>query len=143
MHDEIRIKFINAKQAKCIRNYRNIKKKLLRSNASIWFNKVCKAEHLQPKYIDIKTNGTNKRSQNTKKAAITHRINAELKHLYKKKAHLNKELYTNHLECANYWKDSCYWIERSEHYYFQNMNDMLYNKLNKKLDDLRHKNTKN
>jgi hypothetical protein len=36
------------------------------------------------------------------------------------------------------WQESWYWIERSEHQKFQNMNDMLYNKLNKKLDSLRH-----
>jgi hypothetical protein len=133
MHGDIKIKFVDAKQAKCIHNYKNIKKKLQRSNASIWFNKVCRSEHLEPKYIGIKINGNNERSYITRKAAIKFRIIAELKHLYKKKAHLNKRLYAAHLECANYWKESWYWIERSEHQYFQNMNDILYNKLNKKL----------
>jgi hypothetical protein len=38
----------------------------------------------EPKYIDIKVNGTNEKSHNTKNAAIKLRINAELKHLYKK-----------------------------------------------------------
>jgi hypothetical protein len=132
MHGEIRIKFVDAKQAKCIHNYRNIKKKLQRSNASIWFNKVRRSEHLEPKYIEIKINGNSERSHITRKAAIKYRINAELKHLYKKKAHLNKQLYTARLACANYWKKSWYWIVRSEHQYFQNMNDTLYNKLNKK-----------
>jgi hypothetical protein len=68
MHIELGIKSVDAKQAKLIYKYRNIKSKLLKSKASIWFNKVCKAEQLQPKYIDIKINGSNERSHNTKNA---------------------------------------------------------------------------
>jgi hypothetical protein len=45
-----------------------IKEKLQRTNASIWFNKVCKAEQLQPQYINVKVNGTSKRSHDTKKS---------------------------------------------------------------------------
>jgi hypothetical protein len=143
MHGDYRIKYVDAKQAKLIRNYRNIKEKLQRTNASIWFNKVCKAEQLQPQYVNVKTSGTSKRSHDTKKAAIRYRINAELKYLYKKKINQNKLLHTNHLECANQWKDTWYWIERSEHQHLQIMNDILYNKLNKKLDSLRHTRTQN
>jgi hypothetical protein len=84
MHGDYRIKYVDAKQEKLIRNYRNIKEKLKKTNASIWFNKVCKAEQLQPQYINVKISGTNKRSHDTKKAAIRYRINAELKYLYKK-----------------------------------------------------------
>ena len=47
------------------------------------FSKICKAEQLHPKYINITVNGTNKGSHNTKNAAIKYRINAELKYLYK------------------------------------------------------------
>jgi hypothetical protein len=138
MHGEYTIKFVSAQQARIIYKYRNTKEKLLRTNASIWFNKTCKAEHLQPRYINIKVNGNNRRSHNTKNAALKYRIDLELKHLYKKNAILNKQLYDTHLKCANYWQELWYLIERSEHQKCQNMNDMLYNKLNKKLDSLRH-----
>jgi hypothetical protein len=70
-----------------------------------------------------------------------HRINTELKFLYKKKSTLNQLLYNTHLDCANYWKEMWILIERSEHQKFQIMNDILYNKLNKKLEHLRHKKT--
>jgi hypothetical protein len=33
------------------------KEKLQKTIASIWFNKTCKSEQLQPKYIHIKVNG--------------------------------------------------------------------------------------
>ena len=57
MHGDYRIKYVDAKQAKLIPNYRNIKEKPQRTNASIWFNKVCKAEQLQPQYINVKISG--------------------------------------------------------------------------------------
>jgi len=34
-----------------------IKLKLLKINATIWFNKMCKIKHLKPNYINIKVNG--------------------------------------------------------------------------------------
>ena len=38
MHGQHSVKFINAQQAKSLYNYRNIKEKLLKTNASISFN---------------------------------------------------------------------------------------------------------
>jgi hypothetical protein len=66
MHGEYNVKFVNAQQAKVIQNYRRIKEKLHRTNASIWFNKTCRAEHLTPKYIHITVNGNNRQSHNTR-----------------------------------------------------------------------------
>jgi hypothetical protein len=88
------IKFISAQQARIVYKHQNIKRKLLKTDVSIWsiwFNKIYRAEHLQPKY-NIRINGNNRRSQSTKQAAIKHRINLELKYLYKKKATMNKQL---------------------------------------------------
>ena len=133
MHGVNSVKFISAQQARKVYQYQNIKKKLLRTNASIWFNKICRHENLQPKYIDIKISGNNKRSHTTKQAAVKYRINLELKHLYKRKALLNKQLYETHLECANYWQESWYLIQRLEYQNSQHMNDLLYDKLNKDL----------
>jgi hypothetical protein len=39
--------------------YVNIKEKLLKTKASIWFNKICKIEQLSPKHIHITVNGNN------------------------------------------------------------------------------------
>jgi len=38
MHGTMSLKFIDAKQAKDIYNYKNIKRKLYRTNAAIWYN---------------------------------------------------------------------------------------------------------
>jgi hypothetical protein len=94
---------------------------------------------LQPTYINIKVSGNNRRRQQTKPTAVTYRINLELKHLYKKKAFLNKQLYETHLACAKYWQKAWYCIQTSEYQKLQNMNEPLYNNLNKKLENLRKK----
>ena len=46
----------NAQQAKLCNNYQNIKLKLLKTNAAIWLNRMCKIKHLKPNYIHFKTN---------------------------------------------------------------------------------------
>ena len=51
-------KMINAKQAK-LNNYKNTKLKLLKTNAAIWFKKLCKIKQLKPNYINIKINPLN------------------------------------------------------------------------------------
>ena len=42
MHGTMNVKFINAKQAKEVYQYRNIKRKLYKTNAAIWYNKTCR-----------------------------------------------------------------------------------------------------
>jgi len=39
------VKIIDAQQAKLRNNYKNTKLKLLKTNAAIWFNKICKIKH--------------------------------------------------------------------------------------------------
>jgi len=56
MHGSMNIKFINAKQATEIHAYKNIKRKLYKTNAAIWFNKTCRVKQLTPNYINIKIN---------------------------------------------------------------------------------------
>ena len=48
---------IDAGQAKVCNIYKNTKLKLLKTNAAIWFNKMCKIKQLKPNYIHFKTNG--------------------------------------------------------------------------------------
>ena len=47
------MKFVNAQQAKPCNVYKNTKLKLLKTNAAIWFNKICRDRQLQPRYINI------------------------------------------------------------------------------------------
>jgi len=42
MHGHMNIKFVNAKQAKETYQYRNTREKLYKTNAAIWYNKICR-----------------------------------------------------------------------------------------------------
>jgi hypothetical protein len=95
------IKIINAQQARLNNTYKNTKLKLLKTNAAIWFNKICRDRQLKPKYISFKISGRKQKDKRTTTNAIRFRINQEIKFLYKKKQHLNQQLYQTQLECAN------------------------------------------
>jgi hypothetical protein len=43
------VQMINAHQARIIHHYKNTKEKLLKTNALVWFNKMCRLHHLTPK----------------------------------------------------------------------------------------------
>ena len=69
MHGKTTIKVIDAQQAKLRNNYKNTKLKLLKTNATIWSNKMCRTKQLKPNYIDIRIKG-NKPQDRKKKGAI-------------------------------------------------------------------------
>jgi len=48
------MKIIEAQQAKICNTYKNTKLKLLKTNAIVWFNNMCRIKHLKPNYINIK-----------------------------------------------------------------------------------------
>ena len=73
MHCET-VKFTNAQQAKSYNSYKNTKLKLLKTNAAIWFNKICRNNHLQPKYISLKINGHARQDRRTEANTIRFRI---------------------------------------------------------------------
>ena len=50
MHGNTKLKFSYAKQARDIYNYKNIKRKLYRTNAAIWYNKICRHMYQWPLY---------------------------------------------------------------------------------------------
>ena len=52
-------------QAETYNIYKNTRLKLLKTNAAIWFNKICKTKQLMPKYFSIKVNGNNRQNRNT------------------------------------------------------------------------------
>ena len=105
MHGINNIKFINARQAKEIYQYKNIKEKIHKTNTAIWYNNICNT-----KYILIKVNGHNKQSHNTLKIAIRTRINQELKYLYVQKQKPNKQLYQIRVIFAGKWKKNWQYI---------------------------------
>jgi len=49
------------------------KLKLLRTNAAVWFNKMCKIKHLKPNYLNIKVNGNKSQDKKTTTNAIKYR----------------------------------------------------------------------
>jgi len=51
------MKIVDAKQAKICYACNNIRIKLLKTNAALWFNKMCKIKQLKPNYIQFKSNG--------------------------------------------------------------------------------------
>ena len=69
------IKIVNALQAKLNNNYKNTKLKLLKTNAAVWFNKMCKIKQLKPNYINIKINGQNPRGMKVLCTCIIWRAN--------------------------------------------------------------------
>ena len=124
------LKLIDARQAKVCNVYKNTKLKLLKTNAVIWFSKMCKIKQLKPNYIHFRTNSKTIQDRRTTTHAIIYRINQELKFLYCEKQTLNTQLYRLHLDCAH----QCNSIETR----FNHILDTLYHKLNKKLDRLTH-----
>jgi len=131
MHRE-RIKIVNAKQAKLYNNFRNTKCKLIRTNAAIWFNKMCKIKQVKPGYIHIKINGRKQQDKKTTKQAIRYRIDQEIKFLYRKQQHINQKLYNIHLECNGMWQ----YVQHNIDSKLKTYMDLLYKKLNRKLDVL-------
>jgi len=73
MHGQQNINICNAEQAKHLYRYKNIKTKLYKCNAAVWYNKTCRIKHVTPRYINIKVSGDNKRAQNTKKRVLSQR----------------------------------------------------------------------
>jgi len=124
------MKFSSAQQAKIYNNYQNTKLKLLKTNAAIWFNKMCKIKHLKPSYIHFKTNGKTPQDIKTTSQAIQYRITQEIKFLHKK--NLNSQLYHIHLKCADYCNGEWQHIRDSIETKIKRKMDTLYNKLNQK-----------
>jgi len=85
MHGNTKVKFSEAKQARDVYNYKNIKRKLYKTNAAIWYNKICRQKQLTPSYINIRIKDKNQQCQSTLRTANLYRINQEIKFLYAKK----------------------------------------------------------
>lgn len=53
-------KITDARQAKVISNFKDIKQKLRKTNAAIWFSKVSRIIQLTPEYTQIKIKSKNR-----------------------------------------------------------------------------------
>ena len=59
MHRPCTVKFITAQQAKQVYKCKNIKEKLCKCNAEIWYKKSCRHKQLTLSHISIKINSNN------------------------------------------------------------------------------------
>ena len=75
-----------ASQAKMYTKYLNVKTKLHKTIANIYYNKGCLKHKLTPTYAKIKIKDTNKAATKTKEQSQTQRIKNELKYLQIKKS---------------------------------------------------------
>jgi hypothetical protein len=92
-HGMRNIKFANDKQAKEIDLYENIRTKLQKTKAAIWYDKTCKQLQLSPNCIHIQVSGSSRQSYNTLKTATQFHIKHTVKYLYVKKYKCNEQLY--------------------------------------------------
>jgi hypothetical protein len=83
-----KVKFI-ASQARTVNLYKNLRSKLLKCCANIYFNKKCLQKKIIPKCVNIKVANTSPAAQTTMKKAQLIRIKEEIRMLYKKKDKLN------------------------------------------------------
>jgi hypothetical protein len=139
MHGTTNIKFMDAKQASDTYKYKNTKRKLYRTNAAIWYNKVCRQKQLIPTYINISINGTNKQCQRTHKAATKYRINQEIKFLYIKKQNINEQLYKLTSKCSDSWQKLWSLIQHIIDAKLNQEMELQYEKLNRKIDALQNR----
>jgi len=92
-----------ASQAQSINQYKNLRTKVAKCCANIYFNKRCLYNNVIPKYAQLKVQNTSPASQSTAQKAGIMRIKEELKFLHRKKEKLNQELYRRHLQVAQEW----------------------------------------
>jgi len=76
------LKTVDAKQARLHNSFKNTKCKLLRTNAAIWFNKMCRIKQVKPKYINIRIKGQKQQDQR-----ITKQFKADHQRLYQEQLH--------------------------------------------------------
>ena len=74
-----------AQQTRMHNIYKNTKLKLIKTIATISYNKMFKAKQLTPIYIHIRFNGNNIQSKKTGLMATKYRITQQIKFLYCKK----------------------------------------------------------
>lgn len=88
------------------KEFHNCKSKIESIKLDIWFNTQCKIKNLTPKYINIRTNTNNTRSNTAMRIARATWLNEEIKALHYKKQCLTETMYKMHLEIGFYDLDN-------------------------------------
>ena len=96
------LKIVNASRGS-IQKFENLKRKLYRCNANIYFNKQCLKKQLTPSYANIKVPNTSPAHKYTQHKLSAIRIKDEIKYLHSKKQQLNQQIYHLHLHLTNTW----------------------------------------
>jgi hypothetical protein len=130
------LKFAEAVQAQLVNQYINMKRKLLRTNAHIKFNRTCQSKNIITNYAKIKINCTSRAAKQTQKQIKKLRINNGLIYLYPKKQNINNQLYKIHLKNAQYWQTSWYIIENNINQKLNEEASKHYHKFNNKINNL-------
>ena len=97
---------ILASQAQSISLYKDVRTKVMKCCANIYFNQQCLIKKVIPKYANIKITYTSPATNVTQKKRHTIWLKDEIKFLYKKKEKLNKDLYNIHLKAAQEWRNT-------------------------------------
>ena len=132
-----------ASQAISIYKYKNLRQKLLNCNANIYFNKQCLTHKVIPTYAKIRVPYTSPASVITQRKTSTIRIKDEIRFLYQKKEHLNKELYEAHLQASKDWGTIWNVLQNSINDSIRTQIDGKYKTIKQKIDKLTKQNTKN
>jgi len=75
MQGHLTVTFVNAKRAKETYRYRNTEEKLYKTDAAVWYNKMCREKQLTPRHMSIEINVKNSQYQETTKDATLYRLN--------------------------------------------------------------------
>lgn len=79
---------IEPQRAKIHNNYTNTRLRILKANAAVWFNKICKTKQPTPKHFSVKINGNNrKRSVVSYKFIVIVLLVVSLQNIKKKSGH--------------------------------------------------------
>jgi len=86
-----------------IHKFENLKRKLYKCSANIYFNKQYFKKQLTPSYANINVPSTSPAHKHTQQKLLTIRIKDELKYLQSKKQQFNQQVYHIQLALANTW----------------------------------------
>ena len=106
------LKVVAASQAD-IYKFKNLKEKLLKTNANIYFNKQCLTRQITPNFIKTKAPFSNHTQKQTKIKIQKLQLKDEIKFLYAKKQNINKQLLHLHLKLAHTWGKLWPYIEET------------------------------
>jgi len=97
------IQIITGSQVHDVNQHNNLKSKVLKCCANIYFNRQCLKQNLIPNYTKIKIPNTIPAATSKKHKIVKLRIRDKIKFLHMKKENLNNALYKVHLKATQEW----------------------------------------